>query len=514
MVCRWASDFAGKEVYERIKRGHRAGVTAVGGDRMRKVGNWQVAKLILIAGLAASMIHAAQAADLPTKAPSPDTVSSCFASAANYFETSPVECPLTWNGITLYGAIDTGAGYQAHGVPFNAYYPNGVEELISKNSNGWRYSLLPNGLGQSHVGVKGDEPIANDWSLIFNLQTGFDPYSLQLANGPKSLVQNNLNSLDVQSANGDSSRAGQIFNTIAYGGVSNPVFGTLTAGRQDSLNRVAMSVYDAMLGAPAFSLVGTSNTAAGTGDTEDARFNTSVQYSNHIGPFRFAALYQFGGYSQGNGSNGAIEGQIGGDLGGFSFDAVASKVRDAVSLSNYAQFPLPAGVSVDNLKATLSNNTSGVIMLRYKYRIVTFYGGFEQIQFQNPSDTYPQGFTTLGGYTVLPGAVNSTQYDIAKILRVSWLGVRVAVRDDLDVAAAVYHYWQNNFNTDTCTNGGLSSSKCAGTLDAASVMVDYRITKRLDGYAGVMWSQVTGGQASGYLNSLNIAPTVGLRFQF
>jgi predicted porin len=115
---------------------------------------------------------------------------------------------------------------------------------------------------------------------------------------------------------------------------------------------------------------------------------------------------------------------------------------------------------------------------------------------------------------VLPGAVNSTQYDIAKILRVSWLGVRVAVRDDLDVAAAVYHYWQNNFNTDTCTNGGLSSSKCAGMLDAASVMVDYRITKRLDGYAGVMWSQVTGGQASGYLNSLNIAPTVGLRFQF
>jgi predicted porin len=185
-----------------------------------------------------------------------------------------------------------------------------------------------------------------------------------------------------------------------------------------------------------------------------------------------------------------------------------------VSLSNYGQFPLPAGVSVDNLKATLSNNTSGVIMLRYKYRMVTFYGGFEQIRFENPSDTYPQGFTTLGGYTVLPGAVNSTDFDIAKILRVSWLGVKVAVRDDLDVAAAVYHYNQNNYNTDTCTNGGLSSSKCAGRLDAASVMVDYRITKRFDAYAGVMWSQVTGGQASGFLNSQNIGPTVGLRFQF
>lgn len=469
--------------------------------------------LAFVAALSGSMLQA-RAADVPVKAPPPAQAPSCFSSAASYFEASPVECPLTWNGITLYGDIDTGAAYHSHGVPFNAHYPNGVEELISKNSNGWRYTLLPNGLGQSHIGVKGIEPIGNDWSFIFNLQTGFDPYSLQLANGPKSLVQNNTNPLDVQSANGDSSRAGQIFNTIAYGGVSNPVFGTLTAGRQDSLILDGLGAYDAMAAAPAFSVIGASNTAGGAGDTEDARFATSVQYANHIGPFRFAVLYQFGGYSQGNGSNGAIEGQIGADFGGFSFDVIANKVRDAVSLSNYGEFPLPAGVSVDNLKATLSNNTSGVIMLRYKYRNVTFFGGFEQIRFQNPSDTFPQGFTTLGGYTVLPGAVTSTDFDIAKILRVSWLGVRIAVRDDVDVAGAVYHYWQNNYNPDTCTNGGLSSSKCAGTLDAASIMVDYRVTKRLDAYAGVMWSQVTGGLASGYLNSQNIGPTVGLRFQF
>jgi predicted porin len=481
---------------------------------MCKVRRLQIAWLASIALLLGSTIHAAQAADRPTKAPADTASSSCFASAANYFEASPVECPLTWNGITLYGAIDTGAAYHSHGVPFNAYYPNGVEELISKNSNGPRYTILPNGLGQSHIGIKGAEPIASDWSLIFNLQTGFNPYSLQLANGPKSLVQNNLNALEFQTANGDSSRAGQTFNTVAYGGVTNPVFGTLTVGRQDSLILDNLGRYDAMTTAPAFSVIGASSTAGGAGDTEDARFNTSVQYSKNIGAFRLAALYQFGGYSQGNGSNGAIEAQLGGDLGGFSFDAVASKVRDAVSLSNYAVSPLPAGVSPDNLKATLSNNTSGVVMLRYRYRSVTFYGGFEVIQFQNPSDTFPEGFTTLGGYTVLPGAVNVTEYDIAKILRIAWIGVKVAVRDDLDVAAAVYHYNQNNYNTATCTNGGLSSSKCAGTLDAASAMVDYRITKRLDAYAGVMWSQVTGGLASGYLNFQNVGPTVGVRFQF
>ena len=177
-------------------------------------------------------VGAAQGTDLPTiSAPAP--VPSCFASATTYFQASPQECPLTWNGITLYGTIDIGAGYQTHGVPFNGAYPNGVERLISKNSNAPGYNWMPNGLGQTHLGIKGIEPISSDWSFLFNLQTGFDPYSLQLANGPKSLVQNNTNSLDAQSANGDSSRAGQLFNTVAYAGVSNPVYGTLTVGRQE-----------------------------------------------------------------------------------------------------------------------------------------------------------------------------------------------------------------------------------------------------------------------------------------
>ena len=392
-------------------------------------------KLLLTVGLLASAVCGAQGADPLTKAPAPAVAPSCFASVASYFQASAQECPLTWNGITLYGTIDTGGGYQTHGVPFNGAYPNGVEHLISKNSNAPLYSGMPNGLGQSHIGVKGMEPISSDWSFLFNLQTGFDPYSLQLANGPKSLVQNNTNSLDAQSANGDSSRAGQLFNTVAYAGVSNPVYGTLTVGRQNSLILDGLGRYDAMGAAPAFSVIGASNTAGGSGDTEDARYATSVQYATHIGAFRLAALYQFGGYSQGNGSNGAIEAQVGGDFGGFSFDVVVSKVKDAVSLSNYAISPLPAGVSVDNLKATLSNDTSAVIMLRYKYRALTFYGGFEVIQFQDPSDPYSQGFTTLGGYTVLPGAVKTTEYDINKILRVFWIGTKYAVRDDLDLAA-------------------------------------------------------------------------------
>ena len=55
---------------------------------------------------------------------------------------------------------------------------------------------------------------------------------------------------------------------------------------------------------------------------------------------------------------------------------------------------------------------------------------------------------------------------------------------------------------------------CRGFLDALGAMIDYRPRKRVDAYAGVMWSQVTGGMASGYLYHVNLAPTVGVRVQF
>ncbi len=253
------------------------------------------------------------AAELPTLPQTAPT--SCFGSLYDFATASAEECPLTWNGVTLYGRIDVGVGYETHELPFNGGDPNGVETLISKNSNGSRTTILPNGLGQSNVGVKGDEPIAPDWSLVFNFQAGFNPYYPQLANGPRSLVQNNLAALEFQSANGDSSRAGQLFNTIAYAGINNRTFGEVTVGRHDSLILDGLGRYDAMGAAPAFSVIGASNTVAGAGDTENARYNTSVQYRVSIGPFRLAALYQFGGYDQGNGSNGAFDAQIGADPG-------------------------------------------------------------------------------------------------------------------------------------------------------------------------------------------------------
>ena len=467
------------------------------------------------ATLLASLVCGAHAADLPTQPPTPASAPSCFASFVDYLLASAEECPLTWNGITLYGTLDYGAGYQTNGAPFNNVYPNGVEELISKNSNGRRYVLIPNGLGQSYIGVKGNEPIASDWSLVFNLQNGFNPYTLERANGPKSLVQNNTTPLDAQTANGDSSRAGQLFNTVAYAGLSHPTYGTLTAGRQ----RFAHSGWPGRLrphgGRACF--LGDRNFQYGSGRRRHGGRALRTPRSN-IGSTSARSGWPRSINSAATTRATARTARLTRKSEAISADsrstpsAARSRMRCRCRIS--ANCRLPSGVAMNDLKATLSDNTSGVIMLRYTYGAVKLYGGFEYILFRNPTDAYPEGFTTIGNYNVLPGYVTSTAYDNNKILRVFWTGAKYAVRDDIDVAGAFYHYYQNDYNTSACTDGGLSASSCAGTLNALSAMIDYRPAKRLDLYAGVMWSQVTGGLASGYLYHQNFGPTAGLRLQF
>jgi predicted porin len=51
-------------------------------------------------------------------------------------------------------------------------------------------------------------------------------------------------------------------------------------------------------------------------------------------------------------------------------------------------------------------------------------------------------------------------------------------------------------------------------LEAFSLDVDYHFNRHFDVYLGAMYSDVHGGLASGYLNTTNINPTVGVRYKF
>jgi len=114
---------------------------------------------------------------------------------------------------------------------------------------------------------------------------------------------------------------------------------------------------------------------------------------------------------------------------------------------------------------------------------------------------------------------------------VLWTGAKYAVTPQLDLVGAYYLYIQQDYNPTvtaaTCAPNtapaytgstfaplGTESSKCKGYENAFSFLVDYRPLKRVDLYAGVFYSKVTGGLATGYLESDNIAPTAGFRIRF
>ena len=514
-------------------------------------------KILLASAAGLALTGAAQAADLPTKKTPPVAEKpNCYASFWTWLDSTAADCPLSAYGVTLYGAIDMGGGYETNASRFNENYPQGVGELISKYSNGARWQLIPNGLSQSNVGLKIKEQIAPNWFIIGDVNAGFDPYSLRFSDGPTSLVDNNNLPIGNQSANGDSSRSTGWDNTRAYLGLSNATFGTLTAGRQYAFSNDLSSNYDPFGGSYAFSMIGNSSTfVGGTGDTETARYNTSVKYQVTYSGFRAGALAQIGGWDQGNGAQSAYQFELGGDIGGLSFDAVYAYARDAVTLSNYSpnyatppSGGLPAGLPIDTLKATLADVNAGVIAAKYKWQAITLFGGYEYARLSTPSDFnkyFPSATATSGGaYTLnggYPAVVQQNVYANPKDLQVAWVGGKYGILSNLDFVAGYYYAWQNDYSllgkssktggpnkyqgaTACAPNGtsaipgalpqGTNYSTCAGHEDAVSAMLDWRPVKRVDLYAGVMYSEVAGGMANGFIHSNNTAFTSGVRVAF
>jgi predicted porin len=129
---------------------------------------------------------------------------------------------------------------------------------------------------------------------------------------------------------------------------------------------------------------------------------------------------------------------------------------------------------------------------------------------------WPHWFKSLGGYSVLPDAITANAYTINRVLNTVWTGVKYAVTDQIDVTGAIYYETQNEYSGKPCKGTGvhITSSACAGSLEALSFVVDYRPLKRVDLYAGVMLSNVYGGMASGYRAVQSVDTKVGLRVKF
>ena len=423
---------------------------------------------------------------------------------------------LTWQGITLYGVIDIGVQYDTHSAPFTPYRPSASGNIVRQNSQQSVTGLTPSNMGQSRVGLQGIERLNDEFSAVFQIETFFNPQSGEIADSLKSLAVNNGRSLANQTVNVDGSSAGQAFQT-AWVGFKSVRFGTLTFGRQTTLLMDGSIKYDPNYNATAFGLLGASNTYSGGGAQEDNRLDSTARYSvSFRDRVHLAALYKFSGA---NGSaNTAFQADLGGEYAGASLDAYYSKENSAIaatSLTAAQVAGLPAlGYSVSNsLAATISDNEAYALMAFYKFDPLKFFAGYERIVYSDPHTPLGAGFQDIGGYVL--AFVTNNAYINSKKVQVYWTGVRYSARPHLDLTAAYYGYQQNAYGTGNqagCTT--VAHSTCSGSFEAFSFDADYRFNQHFDAYAGAMYSGVHDGVASGYLQTTNINPTIGVRYKF
>lgn len=463
----------------------------------------------------------AHAADLAsTKAPDATLATpSCFSDFWTYLNSTIKDCPLRYGPLTLYGTLDGAAGYEQWGAPVGASAdkPN---YAIQRNSGNTHWLWSPNGLSTSTIGIRLAQKVFGDWEVVGAVEAGFNPYSFRLINGPQSQANNNQSKTAYQTTMFDSARAGQLDNGQGFFGISNPTYGTLTFGRTVLLSQSALGAYDPVASV-AFSQIGFSAAYATFGASPTSRINTALTYRLTYLGLRVAAQAQVGGYDQGNAATAQYQGQVGFDLGKFSFDAIGNYAQNATTYSSYSGATLPVGYDPNSIVRATLQNTAGVELLaRYQWEKFKFYLGYIYAKSTNPSDVnFPDGLPTIAqGIVVPPGAVTTNAYAVPRVQNTAWTGLRYSVWKNLDLASGVYWETQNNFlaSPGVCTGSGTQTSngRCAGGRYSYSFLIDYLPVPRVNVYAGVLVSNVYGGVASGFQHAENIAPTVGVRFRF
>jgi predicted porin len=446
----------------------------------------------------------------------------------------PIPENLTWYGITPVGALDLGYAYQTNGRPLGSVV-SGLEFTpftTTRNFTGQSISTIAHsGLQQSFIGVKVEEPIFADWKFVARADTGVDPLQGKLSDGCSSFIQNAGLPYAQQTSNADSGRCGQAFNSQLFGGVSNKQYGTLTIGRQNSLNLDAIAAYDPMALSYAFSLLGYSGTDGGMGTTEAARWDNSAKYVYDFGPIMAGAMYSNGGSA--TGFFGSAYGlMLGGQVGGFSARAVFSKENGAVNLQSAANDALGS----TTLAASISDNTAYSVMGKYTWQLgspsapsmytkavkaepvpadrFSIFAGYTNISQANPKNPITSG-QAAGGYqlTINPATPlpDNNAFTTAKVLNIYWAGVKYEFGWGLSLTGAYYHVDQNQFIADNlaCTTGPTQRTDCAGSYDQGALLADYALNKHMDVYAGLSYAQVKDGLAATFPGTVSVKAGFG-----
>jgi predicted porin len=162
------------------------------------------------------------------------------------------------SSVTLYGVVDNGIGYQSS------------QTTLGSTTGGRSAVKMLNGVwGGSRFGMKGSEDLGGGLKAVFQLEEG------------------------VNTATGAQATTGLAFNRLAFVGMSHPVYGTLTLGRQYTPYYNLLSPYG-----PSPKLTGYYGAHPGDLDSLDTvyRANNEIIYTTPtIAGLTFSGSYALGG---------------------------------------------------------------------------------------------------------------------------------------------------------------------------------------------------------------------------
>ncbi len=152
---------------------------------------------------------------------------------------------------------------------------------------------------------------------------------------------------------------------------------------------------------------------------------------------------------------------------------------------------------------------------------LTLFAGYAHTDQTDGGGTLGAGFgTTIGGYIMF----DNLKLLSTRTLETEWAGAKYET-GPWNFTGAYYHLSQNSFslaNNFKGTTGGcaFNAFTCSGETNTASFLVDYTFTKYFDVYAGVAWSDISGGLAhssfsnDAYAATDNTTFVSGVRLKF
>jgi predicted porin len=395
------------------------------------------------------------------------------------------------SSVTLYGVLDLGVAQMTNAGDFSPTFvtgavPTGAQPAAARI--GTVRGMMNGGESQSRWGIKGTEDLGDGSSAFFQLESAFSLGTGQLATSGLAGGSNKssgMGGINNGMMVADTALNGQLFNRMALIGLSNNDLGTVTFGRQYSLQLdIIGSVgggYDPV-NAQMFSPINFSGAYGGGGATDNSRVDNAIKYAKKIGNFNVNALYGMGGMEGATSARSNFQANAGYEADTFGVQAAVQYANDTTGIGPNA--------TANTVNATFEDLTSYMLVGRWQVvEPLTLKAGYERMQISAPSN--PGADMNIGqiyGYNVGTASAFSGPQ---KNINVYWMGANYQFTPATKLSLAFYDAKTPAYNAASTAGGAID-----GDDKYYSAMVEYSLSKKTNLYAAFMLDKKSGSAIS------------------